>query len=122
MEPDAAPAGGARNPALGRSRDPTGGHYDPSARSSLDRAVSGLGGAEARSGVEPARQRPTERSDVDLEARTRDQKSPRWSAAGRAPYVIGRARRKAWTRMSAARRSIPSACAHGTEIRASPAP
>jgi hypothetical protein len=75
MEPGAAPAGGARNPALGRSRDPTGGHYDPSARSSLDRAVSGLGEAEARSGVEPARQRPTERRGVDLEARTRGQKS-----------------------------------------------
>jgi hypothetical protein len=36
MGPGAAPAGGARNPALGRRRDPTGGHYDPSARSSLD--------------------------------------------------------------------------------------
>jgi hypothetical protein len=35
---DAAPAGGARNPALGRSRDPTGGHYDPSVRS-----LTGLG-------------------------------------------------------------------------------
>jgi hypothetical protein len=58
MEPGAAPAGGVRNPALGRSRDPTGGHYDPSARSSLDRAVSGLLGAKARSGVEPARQIP----------------------------------------------------------------
>src|SRR5450759_237397 len=35
MEPGAAPAGGARNPALGRPRDPIGRHYDPSARSSL---------------------------------------------------------------------------------------
>ena len=32
----AAPAGKARNLALGRSRDPIGGHYDPSARCSLD--------------------------------------------------------------------------------------
>ena len=32
-ERDAAPAGEARNLALGRPRDPTGGHYDPSARS-----------------------------------------------------------------------------------------
>src|SRR5450759_3018611 len=29
MEPGAAPAGGARNAALGRSRDPTGGHSTP---------------------------------------------------------------------------------------------
>jgi hypothetical protein len=33
---DAAPAGRLRRPALGRPRDPIGGHYDPSARSSLD--------------------------------------------------------------------------------------
>ena len=44
MEPDAAPAGEVRSLALGRSRDPTGGHYDPSARSSLGRAVSGVRG------------------------------------------------------------------------------
>ena len=31
----AAPAGGARNPAPGRLRDPTGRHYDRSARCSL---------------------------------------------------------------------------------------
>ena len=37
MEPDAAPAGGdGRTPAPGRPGTPTGGHYDPSARSSLD--------------------------------------------------------------------------------------
>ena len=42
-ERGAALAGVVRSHALGRSRDPTGGHYDPSARSSLDRAVSGLG-------------------------------------------------------------------------------
>jgi hypothetical protein len=36
MEQSAAPAGGARNPAPGRPGDPLGGHYDPSARSSLD--------------------------------------------------------------------------------------
>jgi len=37
MEPDAAPAGGdERTPAPGRPGDPIGGHYDPSARSSLD--------------------------------------------------------------------------------------
>jgi len=36
MEPDAAPAGGARNPALGRPGEPPGGHYDPSAWSTLD--------------------------------------------------------------------------------------
>ena len=34
---DAAPAGGdGRTPAPGRPGKPTGGHYDPSARSSLD--------------------------------------------------------------------------------------
>ncbi len=32
----AAPAGGVRTPAPGRPGTPTGGHYDPSARSSLD--------------------------------------------------------------------------------------
>jgi len=37
----AAPAGGARHPALGRLRDPTGGHYDPSARS-----LAGLGAVQ----------------------------------------------------------------------------
>ena len=35
-EQDAAPAGGARNPALGRPRDPTGRHYGRSAGSLLD--------------------------------------------------------------------------------------
>ena len=34
-ERDAAPAGGARNPALGRPRDPTGRHYGRSAGSLL---------------------------------------------------------------------------------------
>ena len=82
-ERGAAPAGGARNPALGWSRDPTGGHYVPSARSSLDRAVSGLLGAKARRGDEPAAPNPPERRDVDLEARTRDRKSPRRSAERR---------------------------------------
>src|SRR5262245_20466382 len=38
MEQDAAPAGWARNPALGRPRDPPAGHYEPAARSSLMRA------------------------------------------------------------------------------------
>ena len=64
---DAAPAGGARNPALGRPRDPIGRHYGRSARSSLD-------------------------WDWDWdwhvassqETRTRGQKSPRWSAERRA--------------------------------------
>jgi len=36
MEQDAAPAGGVRTPALGRPGTPSGGHYDRSARSSLD--------------------------------------------------------------------------------------
>jgi hypothetical protein len=36
MERDAAPAREVRSLAPGRLRDPTGGHYDPSARSSLD--------------------------------------------------------------------------------------
>ena len=36
MEPGAAAAGEARNLALGRPRDPIGGHYDPSAGSLLD--------------------------------------------------------------------------------------
>jgi len=44
MEQDAAPAGVPRKHAFGRSRDPIGGHYDPSARSSLDRAASGVRG------------------------------------------------------------------------------
>ena len=53
---DAAPAGRLRKPALGRSRDPTGGHYDPSAGSSAGQAaLKGSLAAEARSGVEPAR-------------------------------------------------------------------
>src|SRR5262249_10964549 len=34
----AAPAGGARIPALGRPRDPPAGHYEPAARCSLMRA------------------------------------------------------------------------------------
>ena len=105
-ERGAAPAGGARNPALGRSRDPTGGHYDPSARSSLDRAVSGLLGAKARRGDEPAAPKPPERRDVDLEARTRDRKSPRRSAERRRALRTGRARRKVRTdkwRLSAPR-------------------
>src|SRR5262249_59575125 len=37
-ERGAAPAGWARNPALGRPRDPPAGHYEPAARSSLMRA------------------------------------------------------------------------------------
>jgi hypothetical protein len=57
-ERGAAPAGGARNPALGRSRDPTGGHYDPSARSSLDRAVSGLLGRRRSAVLSRRRQNP----------------------------------------------------------------
>jgi len=32
-EPGAVPAGGIRNPALGRRRNPTPGHYEPGARS-----------------------------------------------------------------------------------------
>ena len=36
MEADAAPAGVVRSHALGRPRDPIGGHYDPSAGSLLD--------------------------------------------------------------------------------------
>ena len=75
MEQDAAPAGVVRSLALGRSRDPTGGHYDPSARSSLDRAVSDVGGSDARSGDEPACRKPEDERDEDLEARTRGQKS-----------------------------------------------
>ena len=35
----AAPAVRPRKPELGRPRDPIGGHYDPSARCSLDRAA-----------------------------------------------------------------------------------
>jgi len=93
-----------------------GGIYDPSARSSLDRAVSGLRARRRRPGVEPAAPTCPESRDVDLEARTRDQKSPRWSAAGRA-RLAKRAHaspdahtpRQAWTNGSAVRRSIPSA-------------
>jgi hypothetical protein len=36
MGQGAASAGEVRSLALGRPRDPIGGHYDPSARSSLD--------------------------------------------------------------------------------------
>ena len=75
----AAPAGGARNPALGRSRDPTGGHDDPSARSSLDWDRSnGFGRAVTRD-------KPMRRTGAaalgrsrngNQEARTRERKSP----------------------------------------------
>ena len=44
----AAPAGGARNPALGRPGNPTGGHYDPSASSSLDWDWPNASSQEAR--------------------------------------------------------------------------
>jgi hypothetical protein len=63
MGSDAAPAGGARNPALGRPRDPIGRHYGRSARSSLDWDWHVASSQETR---------------------TRGQKSPRWSAERRA--------------------------------------
>src|SRR6185503_4176177 len=103
---DVAPAGGARNPALGRSRDPTGGHYDPSARSfaglrllkvsdaaKRDKAMSRTGAAE--------RGKPS----GNQEARTRDPKSPPWRAERRGTF----ARRCELKQGCADRRAIPSA-------------
>ena len=103
---DVAPAGGARNPALGRSRDPTGGHYDPSARSFAglrllkvsdaarrDKAMSRTGAAE--------RGKPS----GNQEARTRDPKSPPWRAERRSlPATAGELEKG-----RADRRAIPSA-------------
>ena len=79
-----APADRPRKPILGRSRDPTGGHYDPSARSFAglrllkvsdaarrDKAMSRTGAAE--------RGKPS----GNQEARTRDPKSPPWRAERR---------------------------------------
>ena len=96
MEPDAAPAGEARNLALGRSRDPIGGHYDPSAGSLLDRAVLEVRCAKARRGVEPARQGPKDERDVDLETRTRGQKSRDGAPRGAHPSPRVHTPRKAW--------------------------
>jgi hypothetical protein len=49
MEQDAAPAGGdGRTPAPGRPGNPSGGHYDPSASSSLDWDWPNASSQEAR--------------------------------------------------------------------------
>ena len=45
---DVAPADRPRKPILGRFRDPTGGHYDPSARSFAGQAASGFLGKRSR--------------------------------------------------------------------------
>ena len=79
-----APAGEARNLAPGRPRDPTGRHYDRSAGCLLD----------------------WDRRDhraTSQEARTRGQKSPRWSAGRRGGPATDRSLKEG----CACRRSVP---------------
>jgi hypothetical protein len=74
---DAAPAGGARNPAPGRPRVAVRPHYEgpPLCRAGRVRARAGES-RPAREGEESSAQWP--------EARPRGLKKPRWSAVGRA--------------------------------------
>jgi hypothetical protein len=84
MEPDAAPAGGARNPALGRPRDPQS-----------SQACADCVNLSARGTMTPPRGASLDWDwsiASSQEARTRGQKSPRWSAAGRARLAQRRAR------------------------------
>ena len=96
-ERGAAPAGGARNPALGRPRDPIGGHYDLSARSSLDwEWTNGCRTAEvslARKGVTP---RPAGPVHKPGNADPRTEKPP-WRAERRRTFAR-RCAHKEWSR------------------------
>ncbi len=104
---DAAPAGGdERTPAPGRPGKPTGGHYDPSARSSLD--------WDWRQCLVPGSADP---GPVSLATSRR--REPRWSA-GRRPHSRKGMRTDGYGRAS--RRSITSACSRGKGKTGVPAP
>ena len=90
----AAPAGKPRKLALGRSRDPTGGHYDPSAGSSAGLGLAGMPRARKRGpGVRNRRH-----------------------GAPRGARVFARRARASQSaaKMGAMRRSIPSGLSRGT--------
>jgi hypothetical protein len=84
-ERDAAPAAAARNRGTGRSRDPTGGHYDPSARSSLDRAVSGLLGRRRSAVLSRRRQNPRKEETWTWKRGPGIRNRRQWSAERRLP-------------------------------------
>jgi hypothetical protein len=102
----AAPARKARDLAPGRPRDPLGGHYDPSARSSLDwEGTKGCRTAEASLAQKAMTRKARRTRTLHQEARTRAQKSPPMERR-EAPHL--RLRGCAHKDGCAARCSIPS--------------
>ena len=113
-EPDVAPAGGARNPALGRPRVTVRPHYEGPPFNGLD----GTGRAErklrARAGEEPVVRVP----EATVPG-TQNATMERCEAGARAQRAR---RRKASADGCASRRSIPSGFPGGKEMKALPAP
>ena len=101
----AAPAGGARNPALGRPWVTVRPHYG---------GLPLMAGRGADEGWrKPAGSGRAEPPVLTRKIRSQGQKSPRWSAEWRAPVATGARAARRGPQGCAARRSIPSACAGG---------
>ena len=105
----AAPAGGIRNPALGRPWPVVRRHYDRLPPRGLDAAETKAGGSPPDKGAAKGRPcvPPGSYGAGDL-------KSPRWSAAGRAPFAKGaRASQKARPRWAPCGAPSPRHLAEG---------